>query len=83
MRLFYTPYPSLFTTQETMQTILHDLAFNDRFHSLKTDYSGQSSPELVEAEYHRVMDLSARPETTVGFSRRVRKELHDAAAGDD
>lgn len=77
MRLFYTPYPSLFTTQETMQTILHDLAFNERFHSLKTDYSGQYSPELVEAEYQRIIELSSRPETTVGFARRLSQNTEE------
>ncbi len=71
LRMFYTPYPSLFTTAETMQTILEDLAFKDRFYSPKTDYSGQYTSELVQAEYDRVMDLSADPLTTLGLSRRV------------
>lgn len=71
LRMFYTPYPSLFTTAETMQKILEDLAFKDRFYSAKTDYSGQYTTELVQAEYDRVMDLSADPLTTLGLSRRV------------
>jgi hypothetical protein len=71
MRMFYTPYPSLFTTRETMQAILEDLAFKDRFYSAKTDYSGQYSSDLVQAEYDRVMELSSRPETTLGLSRKV------------
>jgi len=71
LRMFYTPYPSLFTTSETMQAILEDLAFKDRFYSPKTDYSGQYTSELVQAEYDRVMDLSADPLTTLGLSRRV------------
>jgi hypothetical protein len=71
MRLFYTPYPSLFITRETLQAILQDLAFIDRFHSLKTDYSGQYDHALVQAEYERVTELSSRPETTVGLSRKV------------
>lgn len=71
LRMFYTPYPSLFITRETLQVILEDLAFKDRFYSAKTDYSGQYTPELAQAEYERVMELSSRPETTLGLSRRV------------
>ncbi|MBA3870070.1 MAG: hypothetical protein H0X30_13065 [Anaerolineae bacterium] len=71
LRMFYTPYPSLFITQETMQAILENLAFKDRFYSPKTDYSGQYTTDLVQAEYNRVMELSANPETTVGLSRKV------------
>ncbi len=71
LRMFYTPYPSLFIRRETLQTILEDLAFRDRFYSAKTDYSGQYTPELVQAEYERVMELSSRPETTLGLSRKV------------
>jgi hypothetical protein len=71
LRMFYTPYPSLFITRETLQAILEDLAFKDRFYSAKTDYSGQYTSELVQAEYERVMELSSRPETTLGLSRKV------------
>jgi hypothetical protein len=75
LRMFYTPYPSLFITQETMQAILEDLAFKDRFYSAKTDYSGQYTTDLVQAEYDRVMELSANPATTVGLSRKVMPAL--------
>ena len=71
LRMFYTPYPSLFIRRETLQAVLEDLAFKDRFYSAKTDYSGQYTPELVQAEYERVMELSSRPETTLGLSRKV------------
>jgi hypothetical protein len=71
MRMFYTPYPTLFVTHETLQAILEDLAFKERFHSLKTDYSGRYTSDMAQAEYQRVMNLSANPETTLGFSRRV------------
>jgi hypothetical protein len=71
LRMFYTPYPSLFITQETMQAILENLAFKERFYSPKTDYSGQYTTDLVQAEYDRVMELSSNPETTVGLSRKV------------
>ena len=79
LRMFYTPYPSLFTTRDTLQAILEDLAFNKRFHSLKTDYSGRYSSDLVQAEYERVMELSSQPETTVGFSRKVEAQHADPA----
>ena len=71
MRMFYTPYPTLFITRDTMKAILTDLAFEERFHSLKTDYSGRYDHDLVQAEYERVTELSSRPETTLGFSRKV------------
>ncbi|MEP7288986.1 MAG: hypothetical protein ABI947_24800 [Chloroflexota bacterium] len=72
LRLFYTPYPTLFITAETMHSILEDLAFKDRFYSAKTDYASQYTPDLVQAEYDRVMALSADPQTTLGFSRKVK-----------
>jgi hypothetical protein len=71
MRLFYTPYPTLFMTRETMQAILEDLAFKERFHSLNTDYKQKYTSEKAQTEYERVMELRAQPETTLGFSRRV------------
>ncbi|MBZ0304001.1 MAG: hypothetical protein K8J31_29955 [Anaerolineae bacterium] len=71
LRMFYTPYPTLFITRETLQTMLADLAFNERFYSAKTDYGGQYTPELVQAEYERVMALSTDPETTLGLARKV------------
>ncbi len=74
VRMFYTPYPSLFVTRETLQAILEDLAFGKRFQSLKTDYAGRLSPELAQAEYKRAVDLASRPETTLGLSRQVAAE---------
>ena len=71
MRMFYTPYPTLFITRETLRTILEDLAFGRRFYSAKTDYSGRFTPELAQAEYERVMAMREDPETTLGLSRRV------------
>lgn len=71
LRMFFTPYPTLFITQESLQALLEDLAFNKRFFSDKTDYSGKYSPELVQAEYDRVMELSSSPEHVLGLARRV------------
>jgi hypothetical protein len=51
--------------------ILEDLAFKDRFYSAKTDYSGQYTSELAQAEYARVMELSSDSQTTLGLSRKV------------
>jgi hypothetical protein len=73
LRMFYTPYPTLFTTRETLKAILEELAFKDRFYSAKTDYSGQYTPELIQSEYDRVMALSATQENVLGFARRVAK----------
>jgi hypothetical protein len=71
LRMFYTPYPTLFITRDTLQAILEDLAFKDRFYSAKTDYSGQYTRELIQDEYERVMALSSDPQTTIGLSRKV------------
>src|SRR6185369_2922258 len=71
LRMFYTPYPSLFTTKETLQAILEDLAFGKRFFSKQTDYKDQFTRALAQAEYERVMALSEDSSTTLGFSRKV------------
>lgn len=71
LRLFYTPYPTLFVTEATMRHILEDLAFKDRLHSLKTDYSGRYSSELAQSEYERVMELSANQESVLGLARQI------------
>ena len=71
MRLFYTPYPPLYITQETFQAILEDLAFGKRLHSTTTDYSGSYTPELAEAEYQRILELSTDPTSTVGLLRQL------------
>jgi hypothetical protein len=75
LRMFFTPYPTLFITPEMMQTILDDLAFGKRFFSDKTDYKGKYSRELAQAEYERVMQLREDPNAILGLSRRVEVEM--------
>ncbi len=70
-RLYFTPYPSLFTTRDTLKTILEDLAFGEPLRSTKPDYGGQITSELLEAEYQRVQELSADPYSTVGLTRNI------------
>lgn len=70
-RLFYTPYPSLFMKRETLQAILENLAFGKPLRSTKTDYSGQITSEMINAEYARVQELSADPNSTLGLTRRI------------
>jgi hypothetical protein len=70
-RLFYTPYPPLYITRQTFQAILEDLAFGKRLRSTTTDYSGSYTPELAEAEYQRILKLSADPASIVGLLRQV------------
>ena len=70
-RLFFTPYPTMYITRETLQTILEDLAFGKRLRSLQTDYSGQLTPELVATERERVLQLSGDPRSTLGLTRSV------------
>jgi hypothetical protein len=76
-RMFFVPYPSLFTTRETLQAILEDLAFGNPLRSTKADYSGQLTSELVEQEYQRILKLSADPTTTLGFVRKVQSDNQD------
>jgi hypothetical protein len=71
LRLYYTPYPSLFVTHETLKAILDDLAFNKRFYSNKTDYKGQFTSELAQKEYERVISLASNPASVVGYTRSV------------
>lgn len=69
-RLFYTPYPSLFTPKETLRAMLEDLAFGKPVVQLKeSDYSGQYTTELANAEYQHYMSLSADVRSTVGLMR--------------
>lgn len=74
MRLFYTPYPNLFLTRQTVRAIIENLWADSvlRAAGEEYDYSGMLTPELVEAEYQRVMALSADPSTTLGLRRQVR-----------
>lgn len=74
LRMFFTPYPTLFMTPEIMQVILEDLAFNARFFSDKTDYKGKYTRELAQAEYERVMRLRQDPNAVLGLSRRVEEK---------
>jgi hypothetical protein len=71
IRMFYTPYPTLFITPEIMQVMLEDLAFGKRFFSDKTDYKGKYTRELAQAEYERVMELRQDPNAILGLSRQV------------
>jgi hypothetical protein len=75
LRMFFTPYPTLFITPEIMQTILEDLAFGNRFFSDKTDYKGKYTRELAQAEYERVMQLRQDPNAILGLSRQVAVEM--------
>lgn len=75
LRMFFTPYPTLFITPEIMQTMLDDLAFSERFFSDKTDYKGKFTRELAQAEYERVMRLREDPNAILGLSRRVETKV--------
>ncbi|MBX3061560.1 MAG: hypothetical protein KF726_01205 [Anaerolineae bacterium] len=69
-RLFYTPYPSAFTTSETLRAIFDDLAFNSGLDTTKMDYRGQVTAELLNSERARVLALRDDPTTTLGFLRK-------------
>jgi hypothetical protein len=71
-RLFYTPYPTLFISRETLQAILEDLAFGKpTLRSQRTDYRDQYTSELAEAEYRHFLQQSADTGTVVGLSRAL------------
>ncbi len=81
-RLFYTPYPSLFITRSTFQALLEDLAFGKPIVQLKqSDYSGEYTPELAEAEYEYFSALSADPRSTVGLLRAAGKAADESQSG--
>jgi len=71
LRMFYTPYPTLYISEDGLREILEDLAFRDRFHSDNKDYRGKYSPELVEQEYRRVLELRDDVQSTLGLARRM------------
>ncbi|MDZ4763819.1 MAG: hypothetical protein SGI73_04650 [Chloroflexota bacterium] len=72
MRLYYTPYPSLFLTHEALAAILEDAAFGKTLSARTTaDYTGQFTPNLAEAEYQRIMALAADPSAIVGWTRKA------------
>lgn len=74
-RFYYTPYPSLFTTRDTLKAIIEEVAFGSTLSSKHAaDYQARFSPEVVKAEYERVLALSADPMTTLGFVRQVDSE---------
>lgn len=68
-RVFYTPYPSLFTPRETIKTIISDIAFGAALRSFKPDYSGQITTEMIDAERERVFTLRDDPFSTMGLTR--------------
>lgn len=68
-RFFFTPYPTMFTSKETIEHLLHDLAFGKRLRSEEVDYKDRLTREFVELEYQRVLQLSQDPTTTVGLVR--------------
>lgn len=73
-RMFFTPYPSLYLTQETLQSMLEDLAFGKPLRSTKTDYSGQVTGDLLEIERQRIVQLSTDPASTLGMVRRIQRQ---------
>ncbi len=70
-RLFFTPYPTLYTTRDTLKAVLEDLAFSKPLRALKPDYSGQYTSTLLESEKQRVESLRADPTSTIGLTRRA------------
>ena len=70
-RFYYTPYPTLFITYETLQAIVEDVAFGTTMSTSKADYDERFTSDMANAEYERNMALSADPRTTIGFVRSL------------
>lgn len=77
MRLYFTPYPSLFTKYDTLHAIIDDLAFGKQKLSREKDYRGQLTPEAVQAAYQNVVQLSEDASTTVGLLYQPAKDAKD------
>lgn len=80
VRLYYTPYPSLFTPRETLQTVLDDVIQGRGRRSRQKDYEGQMTHEMLIAERARVAALRANPHSTLGLlhpGSRVEVEEED------
>jgi hypothetical protein len=72
MRLYYTPYPTLFLTRDTLAAIMEDAAFGKTLSARTTpDYTGKFTPELAEAEYQRMVALAADPDSVLGWTRKI------------
>jgi hypothetical protein len=70
-RLYYTPYPSLFTTPEVLRQILEDLAFGKSASSLEIDYRKEYTKASAQAEYETFITLRDNPKSTVGLLRKT------------
>jgi len=71
LRLFYTPYPTLFMSEAVLRRIVEEVAFRERFHSNRVDYEGRLTNDVVRAEYERAVRLGLDPDSTVGLVRRL------------
>lgn len=72
LRLFYTPYPTLFITRQTLQAIVEDVAFGKpALSSTKKDYDNRYTSELAEAEYQHFLQQSGDIGAVVGLTRSV------------
>lgn len=72
IRAYYTPYPLLFLTLEGFKGIIEDLAFGKRLHAPQAyDYAGLYTPEVIQAEYERILTLTANPESILGLVRKI------------
>ncbi len=69
-RFYFTPYSTMFMTREAAQEIMEDLAYGKGLRSAEIDYKDRLTPEFVEQEYQRIMNLSQDPRTTIGLVGR-------------
>lgn len=78
-RFFYTPYPTLFISEDSFRAVIEDVAFGkQKLRSNQVDYDAKYTPELAEAEYQQFVALSQDPDAIIGFTRAVGE--HDSTA---
>jgi hypothetical protein len=73
LRMYFTPYPLLFMTHESLEVILEDLLVEKRLRSYQADYKDRFTPEMAQQMYRHFKDLASDPTTTLGLSRNTAK----------
>lgn len=71
LRLYYTPYPSLYLTCEGLETILEDvLRSGDNPQHRQYDYRGQMTSAMANQLHEEYCKLASQPDSILGLSRR-------------
>lgn len=66
-RLYFTPYPSFFMTQDGMASVLEDVLSTKTFRSANTDYRGMISRQQAQGMYERFTRLASDKSNITGL----------------